>query len=79
MKADVSAIERDLDTALKAIRAALKPEDGSETETRMCEVETFCAIAIRVFRKTNASKIRDEARTVEIYARMHGIPVVEEA
>jgi hypothetical protein len=56
--------------------AVVKLEDGTELDTAFCYVETFCDVAIRVMKKTNPSKIRDEARTVEIKARIDGVPVV---
>jgi hypothetical protein len=43
----------------------------------MAHIETFCAIAIRVLRKTNPSKIRDAAMAEEIAARLHGREVIE--
>ena len=69
-------IEADLSHALRVLRDALDPQDGTDIDTALCEVETFCTIAIKVFRKTNSSKIRDCARVVEIKARMDGIPVI---
>lgn len=44
----------------------------------MAHIETFCAIAIRVLRKTNPSKIRDAAMAEEISARLDGRGVIEE-
>lgn len=74
---DVAEIERDLVQMLGTLRDALGPlEDGSEVDTALCSVETFCAVAIKVMQRTNPSKVRDCARTIEIKARMDGIPVV---
>lgn len=78
-RSDVESIEIDLAAALKTLRSKLYLPDGSEQETALCEIETFCAVAIRVMRKTNPSKLRSEARTVEIKARLDGIPVVRGA
>jgi len=72
----VQAVEDDLTAALKTIREALKPTDDTPEDHAMCAVETFAAIAIRVLKKTNPSKLRSEARTVEIRCRMDGIPVL---
>lgn len=72
---DVDALDIDLTAAIRTIREALKPVDGSPEDIAIASVETFAVIALRVFRKTNPSKLRSEARTVEIRARMDGIPV----
>lgn len=61
---------------LKIIREALKPVDDSAEDYALCAVETFCAIALRVLAKTNPSRIRSEAMTFEIKARMDGTPIV---
>lgn len=79
MRTDMDEIARELAQHLKTVREALKPEDHSLEDTALCSVETFCALALRVLRKSNPSKIRSEAMTVEIHARMHGIPVVRGA
>lgn len=68
---DIDAVARDLAADLDAIRAALPPQ----LLDAMNAVETFSAIALRVMQKTNPSKVRDAARTVEIKARMDGVPV----
>jgi hypothetical protein len=47
------------------------------TEEHMAHIETFCAIAIRVLRKTNPSKLRDAAMAEEIKARIDGREVLE--
>lgn len=76
-RSDVDAIDADLSLALQTIREAMTPADGTPEDNALCAVETFAAIALRVFRKTNPSKLRSEARTVEIGARMNGVPVLE--
>lgn len=79
MKSDVTEIEAEIDAALKLIRAALNAEDGSPEDHAIEGLATFAAVAIRVFRKTNPSKLRSEARTVEIKARLDGVPVARGA
>jgi hypothetical protein len=79
MKTDMDQVARELAEHLKTVRQAMQPEDGSHADTALCSVETFCAVALRVMKKTNPSKIKSEARTVELYARLQGIPVVREA
>lgn len=74
---DTKAIAADLIEALATVRAELKPVDGTPADDAFAHVETFCAVALRVFAKTNPSKIRDEARTVEIAARINGRQVLE--
>lgn len=76
-RTDMAEVETDLSASLKTIREALSPTDGSDVDTALCGVETFCAIALRVLKKTNPSKVRSESLTFEIKARMDGVPVVK--
>lgn len=76
-RSDVDAIDADLTLALQTVREALKPVDGTPEDNALCSIETFCAVSLRVMRKTNPSKLRSEARTVEIGVRLSGIPVLE--
>jgi hypothetical protein len=76
-RSDVDAIDVDLTLALQTVREALKPVDGTPEDHALCAIETFCAVSLRVMRKTNPSKLRSEARTVEIGARLAGLPVLE--
>lgn len=70
---------RGIDEALNRILAALDPEDGTQLDADIYTVKSFCDVAMRVMRKTNPSKVRSEARTVEIKARMDGVPVLRGA
>lgn len=79
MRSNVDEIDADLTLALQTIREALNPVDGTPEDNALCAVETFAAVALRVFRKTNPSKLRSEARTVEIGARLSGIQVLRGA
>ena len=65
--------------ALHVILAALEPVDGTPEDDAIYTLVAFVDVAMRVMRKTNPSKVRDCARTVEIKARMDGLPVVKEA
>ncbi len=56
--------------ALQTIRAAIKPADGTPEDAALVHLETFAATALRVFHKTNPSKLRSEARTVELSMRL---------
>lgn len=76
---DMDQVEAELAEHLKTVRQALAPQDGTPEDYALCAVETFAVIALRVMRKTNPSKVRSEARTVEIKARMDGIEVIREA
>ena len=76
---DLDEVDRELAAHLKLLRDTLKPEDDTDLDTALCSVETFCDVALRVMAKTNPSKVRDCARTVEIKARMDGTPVVRGA
>jgi hypothetical protein len=72
-RADVSEITADLVAALQDIRQYIPPE-GDDS---LAHIETFCAVALRVLRKTNPSKIRDAAMAEEIKARIDGREVIE--
>ena len=76
LRTDMDQVARELADHLKTVRDAMQPVDGSPEDTALCSVETFCAVALRVMKKSNPSKIKSEARTVELYARLEGIPVV---
>lgn len=78
-RTDVAEITADLAAALRVLRDALQPVDGTPADEALCEVETFCAVAVRLMAKSNPSKVRDVARVVEIKARLDGIPVVRGA
>lgn len=78
-RSDVAEIDADITEAITVLREALQPMEGSAEDTALCSVETFIVIALRVFAKTNPSKLRSETRTVEIKARIDGIPVVRGA
>lgn len=49
----------------------------SDFDQAMANIDTFIAIALRVFSKTNISKLKSEFRTVEIAARMAGKIVLD--
>lgn len=70
-RTNVHEIHEDIVAALDAVRPQLNLADPA-TEAAWAEIETFVAVAIKVFAKTNPSKIKSEAMTVEIHARMDG-------
>lgn len=74
---NTAEIEADLLAALRILREALDPQEGTPVDDAFAHVETFSTLALRVFRKTNPSKIRSEAMTLEIAARMSGREVLE--
>lgn len=78
-RAAVDELDAGVTAALLVLRSKLYLPDGSEQELALSSIETFCAVAIQVFRKTNPSKLRSEARTLEIRCRLDGIPVVRGA
>lgn len=43
-----------------------------EAEEALVSVETFISVALRVFAKTNPSKLRDVIRTVEVQSLIDG-------
>lgn len=61
---DTGQMAADLIDALVHVRAALPADE--QVGDAWATVETFCAIALRVFAKTNPSKIRSEAVTAEL-------------
>ncbi len=75
-KADIDLIKEDLIAALAELRAEVTDDYTRPITTRaehaMAHVESFCAIAIRVFAQTNGSKIREAARLEEIAAHIQG-------
>lgn len=73
---DIDAMERDIVDAFRTVRNGPDAEDGTPEDIALASIETFAVIALRVLRKTNPSKVRSEARTVEIKARMDGLPVL---
>lgn len=74
---DMDETAEAIDKALLLILAELDPQDGAPVDDAFYTVKSFCDVAMRVMRKTNPSKVRDCARTVEIAARMDGIPVLQ--
>lgn len=78
---DVAEISADLQQDVEALKRVLtagwtKPIPEA-AEPHLARLETFIAIAVRVMAKTNPSKIRDVARTVEIQARINGVEVLD--
>ena len=73
---DMAQVEADITDCLRVIRDRMQPDDDTREDYALCAVECFVDIALRVMRKTNPSKIRSVAMTVEIKARMDGKPVV---
>lgn len=76
---DVASIDADLVQAFAVLREKFAFPDGSSEDTALASIETFCAVALKVMRKTNPSKIRDAARTIEIKAHLDGVPVIRGA
>lgn len=66
----------DLVRALETVRPTL-PLHHADIDQAWAQIETFCAIALRVMAKTNMSKLIDETRTVEISAHISGRTVFD--
>lgn len=73
-RTDISQLAADVVSAVEHFRPLCIPHD----EDRWAEIETFVSIALRVFAKTNPSKLRDAAMTEEIRARMTGAVVEDD-
>lgn len=67
-RTDMSEIARDLVASIEFFRPHCVAMDAD----RWADIETFCAIALRVMSHTNPSRIRDAAMVEEIKARMDG-------
>jgi hypothetical protein len=76
-KAANEAIKDALVVDLLTMRSHVLTLGDAHIEDAWAGIETFCAIALRVMAKTNASKLRSEMMTVEIAARMAGVEVLE--
>jgi hypothetical protein len=79
-RAELDQIVADLAASIGWIRDEIgigTEKIDPRTEEHMAHIETFCAIAVRVLRKTNPSKIRDAAMAEEIAARINGREVIE--
>lgn len=72
----VAVMEAELIRAFKVIRSSLNAPDDTPEDVALATLETFTILALRVMKKTNPSKIVSEFRTVEIKARMDGVPVL---
>lgn len=67
-KTDTTEMREDLMRDLKTLREHCVTQGNPDLLDTLAGVETFCAVALRVFAKTNPSKIRSEAVTTEISA-----------
>ena len=76
-KAANEAIKEALIVDLLTMRSHVLTLGDAHIEDACAGIETFCAIALRVMAKTNASKLRSEMMTVEIAARMAGVDILE--
>lgn len=74
-RTDMTEQEANVKAALALILAALDPEEGSDLDTAFYTVLTHCDLAFAIMRKTNPSKVRSEIRTLELKARLDGLPV----
>ena len=72
-RTNISEIAADIVSAVDRLR----PIAAQTDERAWAEIETFIAIALKVFSKTNPSKLRDAARTIEIQARLKNVECLE--
>lgn len=74
-RTDVDGLNEQVTAALDTVRAELgQLVDDSPIDQAICTIEMFVAVAVRIMRKTNPSKVRSEAMSEEIKARMDGKP-----
>lgn len=76
-RTDIGEISANLMADLDRCRSHMLATGNQATKDAYAGIETFCAIALRVLAKTNPSKLRDAAMTVEIAARLKGREVIE--
>jgi hypothetical protein len=76
-RTDMSEQEANIREALKIILEALDPEEGSPEDTAFYTVLTHCDLGFAVMKKCNPSKVRSEIRTLELKARLDGLPVYQ--
>jgi hypothetical protein len=82
-KADVDAIResilRDLARVKQHVQGDKVVDPGlADLDDAWTGIETFVAVALRVFAKTNPSKIRSEALTAAVHAKLIGAQNQEE-
>lgn len=74
-------IVQDLKAAFESVRAEMTGDYSrgmsERAEHALAHLETFAAIAVRVMRDTNPSRLREAARIEEIKARIEGREVLE--
>lgn len=66
-KESIEAMKTQLLIDMRKVSLALSSHDEYEA---MHGIETFCAIAFRVFSKTNVSKLKSEMVNVELQSRL---------
>ena len=76
-RSDMRQVDADITDCLRVIRECMKPVDDTREDYALCALECFVDVALRVMAKTNPSKIRSVAMTVEIKARLEGKPIVK--
>ena len=78
----LDAIAEDLNAAFRDVRAEVTADFtagiSARAELALAHLETFSAIALRIMRSTNPSKIKDAAMVEEIRARINGREVFGE-
>lgn len=76
-RTDMAEVDADITACFKTLREKLYFPEDSEQEHALCALETFAAIALKVMANVNPSKIRSCAMTIEIKARLDGLPIVK--
>jgi hypothetical protein len=65
-RTNITDIAADIVKELGVLRLALAPQMQGEVEDAWATVETFIAVSLRLMAKTNPSKVKSVAMTVEI-------------
>lgn len=58
--------------SLSLVRDNLSAHRSRDVDVAWAEIESFIAVAFRVFAKTNTGKLRSETTNVELAARLAG-------
>jgi hypothetical protein len=65
-RTNITDIAADIVKDLGVLRQALAPQMHGEVEDAWATVETFIAVSLKLMAKTNPSKVKSVAMTVEI-------------
>jgi hypothetical protein len=71
LRTDATTLEPDILAALRTVRECVDAADGTPAGDAVVYLEQLAQLTLRLIRATNASKVKDIARTLEIKHRMN--------